>query len=124
MMYIIVNSLHSICFRIYASNLSLHHNLMYVTVEKFQSNCEYTTEEKAAWSPDSAPMGIKAMPTAKFFIWCYKFQVQDYVVSKFMIFWFSKFFHFFPLLILVPIILAWCNSQHTDGQKYDINTRS
>ena len=56
---------------------------MYVTVEKFQSNSVYTTEKNAAWSLDSAPMGIKAEPTAKFFIWCYKFQVQDCVVSKF-----------------------------------------
>ena len=39
---------------------------MYVTVEKFQSNCEYATEEKAAWPLDSAPMGIKAEPMAKF----------------------------------------------------------
>ena len=97
---------------------------MYVTAEKFQSNCEYTTEEKAAWPLDSAPMGIKAEPTANFFIQCYEFQVQDYVVLKFTIFWLSKFFHFSPLLILVPIILAWCNSQHIDGQKYDVNTRS
>ena len=56
---------------------------MYVTVEKFQSNSAYATEENAAWPLDSAPMGIKAKPAAKFFIWCYKFQVQDYVVSKF-----------------------------------------
>ena len=94
---------------------------MYVTVEKFQSNCEYT-EEKADLPLDSAPMGIKAKPTAKFFIWCSKFLVQDYVVSKFTIFWLSKFFHFSPLLIFVPIILAWC--QHIDGQEYDVNTRS
>ena len=50
---------------------------MYVTVEKIQSNCEYATEEKAAWPLDSAPTGIKAEPVAKFFIQCYKFQVQD-----------------------------------------------
>ena len=56
---------------------------MYVTVEKFQSNSAYATEEKAACSLDSAPTGIKSEPAAKFFIWCYKFQVQDYVVSKF-----------------------------------------
>ena len=55
---------------------------MYVTVEKFQLNCDYTTEEKAAWPLDSAPTGIKAEPMAKLFIRCYKFQVQDYVVSK------------------------------------------
>ena len=35
---------------------------MYVTVEKFQSNSAYTTEENAAWPLDSAPMGIKAEP--------------------------------------------------------------
>ena len=69
---------------------------MYVTVGKFQLNCEYTTEEKATWPLQSAPTGIKAEPMAKFFIWCYEFQVQDYVVSKFTIFWHSKFFHFFP----------------------------
>ena len=97
---------------------------MYVTVEKFQSNCEYTTEVKATWPLDSAPMSIKAEPAAKFFIQCYKFQVQDYVVSKFTIFWLSKFPHFSPLLIPVPIILAWHKSQHVDGQKYDVNTRS
>ena len=56
---------------------------MYVTVENFQSNSVYATEENAAWPLDSAPMGIKAEPTAKFFIQCYKFQVQDYMVSKF-----------------------------------------
>ena len=69
---------------------------MYVTVEKFQSNSAYTTEENAALPLDSASMGIKAEPTAKFFIWCYKFQVQDYVVSKFTIFGFLNSFHFSP----------------------------
>ena len=97
---------------------------MYVTVEIFQSNWEYITEEKAAWPLDSAPTGIKAEPAAKFFIRCYKFQVQDYVVPNSQSFAFLNFFTFFPLLIFVLIILAWCNSQHIDGQKYDVNTRS
>ena len=65
---------------------------MYVTVKKFQSNSVYATEEKAVWPLDSAPMGIKSEPTAKFFIWCYKFQVQDYVVSKFTSFGFLNSF--------------------------------
>ena len=69
---------------------------MYVTVEKFQSDSAYTTEEKAAWPLDSVSTGIKAEPTAKFFIRYYKFQVQDYVVSKFTSFGLSKFFHFSP----------------------------
>ena len=56
---------------------------MYVTVENFQSNSAYITEENAAWPLDSAPVGIKAKLTAKFFIQYYKFQIQDYVVSKF-----------------------------------------
>ena len=69
---------------------------MYVTVEQFQSNCEYATEDKAAWPLDSALTGIKAEPTTKFFIWCYKFQAQDYMVSKCTILQLSKFFHFLP----------------------------
>ena len=69
---------------------------MYVTVEKFQPNSVYATEENAAWPLDSAPMDIKAEPTAKFFIWCYKFQVQDYMVSKFTSFVFLNSFHFCP----------------------------
>ena len=82
MMYIVADSLHFICFRIYASYLSLQ--LFHVfTVELFRSNSEYTTEEKAAWPLDPTQAGIKAMLAAKFFIRCYKFQVQDYVVSKF-----------------------------------------
>ena len=32
---------------------------------------------------DHTRAGIKATLAAEFFIWCYKFQVQDYVVSKF-----------------------------------------
>ena len=48
----------------------------------FRSNGEYTTEEKAAWPLDHVHAGIKATTTAKFFIQCYKIQVQDYVVSK------------------------------------------
>ena len=75
------------------------------------------TEENAAWPLDSAPMGIKAEPEAKFFIQCYKFQVQDYVVSKFTSFGFLNSFTFPPSLILVPIILAWHNSQHNRWSK-------
>ena len=67
---------------------------MCVTVEKFQSNSAYATAENAAWPLDSGPMGIKAEPTAKFLIWCYKFQVQDYVVSKFTSFGFLNSFTF------------------------------
>ena len=88
------------------------------------SNSVYVTKEKAAGPLDSAPMGIKAEPMAKFFIQCYKFQVQDYVVSKFTSFSFLNSFTFPPSLSLSPVILAWCNSQHIDGQKYDVNTRS
>ena len=46
---------------------------MYVAVENFQSNSAYATGENAAWPMDSAPAGIKAEPTVKFFIQCYKF---------------------------------------------------
>ena len=52
-------------------------------------------------------MDIKAEPTVKFFIQCYKIQVQDYVVSKFTSFGLPNSFTFFPLPILVPITLAW-----------------
>ena len=54
-----------------------------LAVEIFRSNGEYTTEEKAAWPLDHIHTGIKAATAAKFFIWCYKIHVQDYVVSKF-----------------------------------------
>ena len=90
---------------------------MYVTVKKFQSNSAYATEENAAWPLDSASTGIKAEPTSKFFIWYYKFKVQDYMVSKFTPFCFLNSFTFPHLLILVPVILAWCNSQHNRWSK-------
>ena len=61
---------------------------MYVTVEKFYSNNVYTTEE--AWPLDSALLGIKAEPTAKFLIWCSKIQL-------------SKCFHFPPIPFQPPL---------------------
>ena len=73
---------------------------MCVTVKKIQSNSAYTTEEKAAWPLDSAPMGIKAKPVVKFFIQCYHFQVQDYVVLKFTSIGFLNSFTFPPSLSL------------------------
>ena len=90
----------------------------------FNQSVSTPLKKKQLGPLDSAPMGIKAGAHSKILHSVhYKFQVQDHVVSKFTIFWLSKFFHFLPLLILVPIILAWCNSQHVDGQKYDISTR-
>ena len=62
--------------------------------KKIQSNSAF--EENAAWPLVSAPMGIKAKPVAKFFIQCYNFQVQDYVVSKFTPFGFLNYFTFPP----------------------------
>ena len=39
---------------------------MYVTVENFQSNSVYTTEENAAWPLDSTPMVVFGVTNFKF----------------------------------------------------------
>ena len=63
--------------------MSLHHYQLYLQLKYLGQNDDYTTEEKAAWPLDHVHAGIKATTTAKFFIQCYKIQVQDYMVSKF-----------------------------------------
>ena len=90
---------------------------MHVTVEKFQSNSAYATEEKAAWPLDSAPMGIKAEPAAKILHSVLQILSSGLHGFRIHIFQLSKFFHFSPLLILVPVILAWHNSQHNRWPK-------
>ena len=82
MMYIIADSLHFICFRIYTSYPSLHHYFMYPQLN-YLGQTVSTPLKKAAWPLDHTQVGMGALLAAKFFIQCYKFQVQDYMVSTF-----------------------------------------
>ena len=83
MMYLITNSLLSIYFRINASYVSLQCYQLYSQLKYLGQMVSTPLKKKASWPLDCVHAGIKAMTTAEFFIWCYKIQVQDYVVSKF-----------------------------------------
>ena len=50
---------------------------------KYLGQTVSTPLKKKQLGPWITQAGIKAVLTAEFFIQCYKFQVQDYVVSKF-----------------------------------------